>query len=1250
MKFHKLTAIALLALFLAWASPAFAQSDRGSLTGSVTDPSGAVVANARVVATNVNTGEVREATTTDEGSYSLPELRADTYRLTVEAQGFKTATIESIQVAVQVTRTADVQLEVGEVGETVTVSTDTNVLQTETPVQQTNITERQVRELPLQIGGEVAGRSPLSFIFLDSSVTSTTNADPDQGSSTSNPTSTARFRVSGGQGLGAEILVDGASVRRSQTGTEFSNVGPGPNAFQEFTISTNSFSAEFGGTTGGIINLTTRSGGNEFHGEAFEFFRDEALDANGFFRNANPNTATRTPLRQNDYGFSVSGPIYLPRFGEGGRTYVSGRNRAFFFFNYNGFRFQETETVDITVPTERMRQGDFGELLTDPYVLGFFGGPVRIFDPTAPPGSRPVIPNNDLRTYRNAAGQSIIDPIGFNIIQFYPRPTRPGVFRNYTATSIRPENTDSMTVKIDFIASDQHRLNGSYSYRRQDRLIGFTRFDGDIPAAGVFEQPFRSDIIRIQDDYTFTPTLLNHFNFGFTRYFTPNRNLTEGFDPRSLGFSELATQNRAFPLIGIPGYGDPVRSTDPRAAQGIGSSFFSDTLRDRGVELSDFMTYVRGRQTMRFGGTFRFQNFNVQQLIHPGGEFNFRAPQTSQDRENNGGWPLASLVTGATEFSFNSIQGLAPTYRQFTQAYFFQDDIKVTQRLTLNLGVRYDLPGLRREAENRFRTFDPNAANPAAGGRLGALVNAGGSDGGIPAQFETLARPDRSNIGPRVGFAYAFNDRTVVRGGVGMYYAPILYGFGGRNTLTEGTIGYNSPIGPNINGDAEARPENFLRTYRDRFTLSPTGQFIGADVDFFDPDFRTGRTVQWSVDFQRQLPYNFAIEVGYNGNRGTRLRSNFGRINGLPLNALRLGQEILGAPLSRITNPQNPAEVAFANFARTQAQSIGITLPTSNNAVFPGFNGSVSGALRPFPQYRDIRNQLESEGRSDYNALQVKLNRRFTQGIQFGLSYTFSRLETDASEDLFGDALLGGVLQSPFLERRREVSPGDVPHAVVFNYIFELPFGRGRRFLNQGGIVNALFGGFQLNAIHRYQSGVPFRVSQNDTGGFLGSDIAGFGGSLRPSLTGTAIATGNEPGGLRFQFANRAAFAFTPLPNQAPRLLEFDVNGVPTQFNVQNVAAYTAFFNDPNRFFGNAPAVFPDVRTPPYLNENIGLLKRTHFTENVSLELGIEAFNVFNRKRYLFPIINVSDIGGFGFAEVDPGSRRTVQLRARLIF
>ncbi|MDQ3754935.1 MAG: TonB-dependent receptor, partial [Acidobacteriota bacterium] len=968
------TLILMMLALVVWASPSFAQSDRGTLTGTITDPNGAVVANAKVTLTNLDTGGVRETTTSDEGSFTFPELPADPYRLTVEATGFKTATIEDIKIAVQVTRSADVTLEVGGAGETITVTADTSVLQTESPVQQTNVTERQVKELPLLTGIDTSGRTPLSFIFLDSSVVDASGSS--QGASAN------RFKVNGGQALGTEILIDGAATRRAQNGTFFGEVSPSPNAFQEFTLSTSSFSAEFGNSSGGIVNFTIKSGSNEFHGETYLLFTDESLNANGFNRNAQ-GFEKRAPEQKKDFGFNVGGPIYLPRFGEGGPAYLSGKNRAFFFFNYNGFRFDQTENVFISVPTARMRQGDFGELLTDPYVLQFFGGPVRIYDPTAPPGpNRPVIPNNDVRTYRNAAGQLVIDPIGFNILQFFPSPTRPGVYRNFLATSTKPEETNEFTGKIDFIASDTQRLAFSYSYRRRFSLAGqgdnggFLRFPGEVPATNVWEQPFRSHFARLSHDYTITPTLLNHFNAGFTRYAVANRNLTQDeIDPVSLGFSPSATQRRAFPIAGFPGYGNVITSPDPRSYQSIGSTFFSDILGDNAVQFTDFVTYVRGRQTMKFGADIRTQQFNVTQLIHPGGEFNFRNNQTSRDNENSGGWPIASLITGATEFSFNSVQTIAPAYRQFSQSYFFTDDIKVTPKLTLNVGVRYDLPGLRREAGNRFRTFDPNVINPVVG-RRGALVSANAT-GALQAEFETLAKPDRSNIGPRLGFAYALNNRTVVRGGAGLYYAPVLYGFGGMNNLTEGTIGYNTLGGPNINFGAEARPENFLRNYRPIPPIAPFGQFIGSDVDFFQRDFKTGRTLQYSLDIQRELPYNFALQISYIGNRGTRLRSDFNRINGLPLDTLKLGNAILFKPLADVTATE-----------RAYASSVGITLPASPGTVFPGFNGSVADSLRPFPQYRFIRNQLESDGRSWYNALQVKLDRRFAQGIQFGLSYT----------------------------------------------------------------------------------------------------------------------------------------------------------------------------------------------------------------------------------------------------------------------
>lgn len=1233
MKSSKLAALLTLVVMLA--ATAFGQSDRGTITGTVTDPAGAAVAGAKVTATDINTNEVRETTTSGEGSYTLPQLKADPYKVTVEAPGFKTSTADDVIVAVQVTRRADFALEIGEVSSVVTVASDsTPVLQTDTPTRQTNVTERQVKELPLLVSAESAGRTPLAFIFLDSTVTAVSGTNA--GTSTNGGTNASSFRVSGGQGLGTEILIDGAATRRTQKGTFFSEVAPGPNAYQEFTLSTSNYSAEFGNSSGGIVNFTLKSGTNDYHGEVYDLFHNDALNANSFLNNAQGLPVNRD--HQHDFGGNIGGPIFLPRFGQGGKPYYLLRNRAFFFFNFEGYRFSQGENVFVSVPTDRMRQGDFGELLTDPGVLARNGGPIRIYDPTMPVDARNPIPNNDLRGYISpVTGRSIIDPVGQSIAQFFPRATSAGVFRNYLAQSAIPNRMNSPTFKFDFVLTQNQHLSVSYAYRNNTRIAGGApRFPAPYVAANVWQQFFKSHFFRIQHDYTFSPTLLNHFNAGYNRYDVANHNTTEGFNELSLGFPAGSIQNKAFPKIDFPGYGNAADPFNPnvRAYQGIGSTFFSDQLRDNGMQFTDFITYVHGRQTMRFGADVRLGQFNVHQLLDPGGEINFRANQTANnccDRSDQG-FPIASLLTGATEFSFNSVQNVDPGWRQFSQSYFFQDDIKMSQRLTINVGVRYDLPGLRFESRDRFRGFDPNAPNPQAGGRLGAIAGAGGQ-GGVQAQNRTLAPPDHSNIGPRFGIAYSLNDKTVLRGGIGLYYAPVLYGFGGNNTLTEGTIGYNSPRPANINGGADANPDLFLRNYRQVPGIDPNGQFIGSDVDYFDTNFRTGRTLQYGVDIQRELPYNFALQLSYTGHRASRLRSDLGRINAIPLNALRLGFELLNRPLAAV----NAAERAYA-------QSVGVTLPASNNAVFTGFNGSVGQSLKPYPQYAYIRNQLESLGRSTYNAFTVKLDRRFSRGIQFGLSYTYSVLKTNASEDLFGGSPIGSILQNPYdTSSLYVVSPNSIPHVFVVNYLIELPFGKGKRWLNQGGVVDRLLGGWQLSGINRYQSGLPLVIRRTGQDAFTGSGPTGFNTDIRPNLTGQPVLTGNSDlvNG-RAQIFNPSAFGTPPSFNQ----------GAPPEFVGGAInPAYVTYYADPLRFFGNAPPVLDDARSLPFLSENVSLLKKTRLTETVTLELGAEAFNLFNRHRLTQPGSDLQDPFGFSFSAVDANyGPRVIQVRVRIIY
>lgn len=1251
MQARNLITVGLFGLLLAGGSPVLAQSDRGAITGRVTDQLGAVVVQAKVTATNVETNEVREAVTSDEGNFTIPQLQAAAYRLIVEAPGFKTATLDDVRVAVQITRTVDVKLEVGAVGETVTISgEEVPVLQTDTPVQQLNVSERQVRELPLLVAAESGGRSPLSFIFLDSSIVSNDTPGGTGTTSGSTGTNATNFRINGGQGLGADILIDGAQTRRGENGTFFSEVAPGPNAFQEFTVSTSSYSAEFGNSTGGVINFTIKTGGNDFHGEAYIFHINNALNANidrNRILNAN-NTQCRLqnvgclerPLdRQFDYGFSVGGPLYLPLFGEGGDSWWSGKNKTFFFFNYGGYRTFQSESVELTVPTLRMRNGDFGELMTDPYVLQFFGGPVQIFDPSQPVGARTAIPGNRLDQY---LGGSRISPIGRNFVNLFPLPNQTGpngssVFRNFRANTQATSRTDYYVTKLTHNLTDRQSLNFSYTFRKLPSVKGgFPRFTEPFVAQGVWDQLFKSYYARLQHDWTLTGTFINHFNAGFSRSDVSNRNFSSGIARASeLGLSPTATQDRGLPLVGFPGYGDPVNSTDPRAYQAGGSTFFDNRVRDNSVHLSDVATLIRGRHTMKFGGELRLQQLNNAAHFDIGGNFNFRSNQTGNTNDFTQGWPIASLITGRPEFSFNSNQTIDPGHRFMSYAAFFQDDFKVTSRLTLNLGLRYDFGRPREEARGRLRGFDPGVPNPAAGGRLGAIVGATGQ-GGLAAENFGLVDPDRTNFGPRFGFAYSIDEKTVVRGGYGIYYAPIIYNDFGN----AGALGY-SPGAVNINGGLDAFIT--LENYPNLPVADPSSQVVGdlnrTDLDSFTKDFKTGRTAQYTLDIQRQLPWNLAIQVGYVGSKGTRLRSNFDQINKLPLEALRLGLPLLSRRLADVT----PLERAFA-------ASVGVPLPASPDAVYPGFNnqfgdfaGSVSQALRPFPQYGIIINRLESQGQSFYNAGKVDLTRRFAQGFQAGLSYTFAKLITDAAEDVFGNSPLNGVVQNPYdRESLRTISPSIPPHSLVFNYIFEAPFGKGRRFLNRGGLVDRLVGGFQVTAIHRYRSGpalLPFIAGGQRE--FL--QRIGFLGNLRPNLTGQSFFTENQSGAVDYRYLNPAAFSRPLDYRNAPAFsLDGDLTVNP---------AYTAFYADPLRFFGNSAPTYSSLRATPFFTEDLSIMKKTRVTETTYFEIRFEIFNLFNRGRYGLPNLNLDD-GNFGISSrnADIFQPRRIQVGGRFVF
>jgi hypothetical protein len=442
----------------------------------------------------------------------------------------------------------------------------------------------------------------------------------------------------------------------------------------------------------------------------------------------------------------------------------------------------------------------------------------------------------------------------------------------------------------------------------------------------------------------------------------------------------------------------------------------------------------------------------------------------------------------------------------------------------------------------------------------------------------------------------------------------------------------NCDTGPGCT--ANERGDLFLRSFRQITPTDPNSQFIGSSVPYFDKNFKTGRTLQYGLDIQRELPYRFALTLSYTGHRASRLRSDFNRINALPFNSLRLGASLLNRNINSVT----PEERAFA-------QSVGVTIPANGNAVFPGFNGSVGQSLRPFPQYNDVTNILESQGRSWYNAGTAKLERRFAQGIQFGASYTFSKLITDASEDILGGSPIGSLIQIPGArDQLRTISPNNATHVFVVNYLIELPFGKGKRFLNRGGVTDLLLGGWQLNGIQRYQSGLPLVIRYSQRPFFGAGSVSGFSTDLRPNLTGQPIFTNNDLTGQRTQVFNPDAFATPPC---------YDCLGAPAELTGTGAInpAYAAYYSNPLRFFGDAPAVLSGTNVLPFLSENISLIKKTRLSERFTMELGAEAFNVFNRHRYNFPGSDLNDGGNFGVSSISADYQpRVIQIRVRVTY
>jgi hypothetical protein len=1204
------------------AGVAAAQSDRGAIAGTVMDSSGGVVADATVTATGADTGAVYKTITTSTGAYHISDMQVGIYNISVSSPGFKSAKQTNVLVQVNTTSSLDITLQAGDVNETVTVLADLPTLQTETSDIGTVVSERQIMELPLAVNatGQSHLRSPETFVFLTPGTAGPGTADSGSG--------IFQAKLAGGQNFGNEVLLDGASTARADSGSSFDQTAPSVEALQEFRVTTSTVPAEFGRTTGGVESFTTKSGTNNYHGSLYDIFRNEDLNAKEWFQNF--RNQPKDIDKKNDYGGSVGGPVWIPKL-------YKGHDKTFFFFSWEQYRQKQGSTATSTVPTDQERAGDFSFLLIPSNVLGTNpcdGTPIiqgQIFDPstTKTVGGvlcRTAFPNNKVP----------ISTVAQNILKFIPEPTstdKNQLANNFFFSSVNPILDTTWSVRIDHSFSDKNKLFFSFSKRDQESINGSPSLPPPIDG-GSFNHPFVTDYYRVGFDHFFSSALLNHFNVGLNRIYNNNiASSADGSDwPAKLGIS--GAHGPIFPQISFA-------ANTNQALTSYGTAQF-DANYVNSLVAADSVSWTRGRHSLRFGVDWRAYQYSIIDRSHESPGLGFDLAQTAVEPTLSGagktGDAFASFLIGAVQNWSLAVRSHQPRFDSRYVAGYAQDDFKLRSNLMINIGLRYEVETPRREASNQQSVISLTAPNPGAIGPNGPLPGAlifGGTGQGRSGGTASGAETDYRNIAPRLGFAYAPDNlfrvlgRTVLRGGYAIYYGPLTYGDFGQS-LTDGFTASPS-------ASATFDPAIFLDSGIPSFTpppnLDPAQLNGGFGFGFGGPTYlapsygRPGMVQNWSLEAERQLAPDLILSVGYVGTRGTRLRSSLAQVNNLNPKFFPLGTA-LNQDISSAT-----------------ATSLGISPP------FAGFSGNIGQALRPFPQYGGIDTDccLENLGQSTYHALLTKVERRFRNGLNLLASYTFSKTLTNADSALptFAQFSGGSLVQNSFnLKGEKSLSYQDIPHTFVVSYIYELPVGKGKKFLNKGGVVDKVLGGWQVGGVQRYQSGQPISFSCN--GGQFGGPIPAFDGCIRlnrvpgQSLLSPTASSFDGPAA-----TNSSNVGCTPQPDgtfTAPV-------GVATYFNCN------AFF-DPNAtnlvaqrgyVFGNMPRITGEVRSQKYFNEDFSIIKRVSITESQSLTLKADLVNAFNRHVFSRPDAGPAD-GTFGavFGTVD-GSRK-VQFALRYQF
>lgn len=1120
----------VVAYVLLFCSAAFGQSTFGTVAGSVLDPSGAAIPGAQVNLSNLSTGEKRSQTTGSDGIYSFVNLNPGQYRIEVEKSGFKHfmrgPVVVEVNQAVQINAT----MELGQVSQTVKVTAQTPLLQPQTSSVGQVIQRRLANELPLN------GRNVFNLFELAPSVV-------PQGQSTGTPVGTnpfgwGNYQVGGSFANESAEYVDGQPL----------NIGyinlpvliPTQDSVQEFKVQTNNTGPEWGKFSGGVMNIVTKSGTNQFHGEAYEYLRNKVLNANNFFNNA--AGIPRAPFTQNQYGGNFGGPVIIPHV-------YNGRDKTWFFFSYEGFRLRSGETFVTSVPTAAERQGNFSGL-TD-----INGNPITISDPfTGQPYANNTIPQNQL------------NPTSQKLLNLWPNPTGPGFFNNYAASTSTGGNNNNVTGRVDQVIGDHQHLAARFIY------YNVLDLPIDPLGSGVCQDRCTEIYHTYAGDVDYTneinPTTVLDLNLSSSRFLYNRAPNNAGFDLTTIGWpasfnAAIPAAMRTPPTPCVAGMADTIMCSQ-------GQSFIQD--RNTQYNISPSVTMIHGRHTIKFGGQVEIGFNNYAQTNVSSGSFAFCAPGQNCF-SNNAGFGFSDFLLGyadnpaSVENHFFG-QAVVPALTAEKQVYwstYFGDTWRLTNKLTLNLGVRYEQQRPWTERYDRQDYFDPNAPSPfaQASGLYGLkgnvlLVNSAGD----PTPYNVPVLHD--NVAPRVGFAYALNSKTVIRSGYGIFWIPTYASFGvnpNNNTINDAATSY---VGT-INGTT---PSSSISNPFPQGISAPPGRsgntgLFAANVSSINEvqlsNHPGGYVQQYNFGIQRELPYGLFGDVAYVGSKGTHLPVFAQQIDQLPDPYLSMGSQLL-------SSAPNPF------FGLITAGPL--SQPTT----------TVGQLLRPYPQYTGLSLNGQGSFFSKYNALEVTLRRRFPAGGQLLVAYTQSKLvsNTDTLTQWL-ESSVGQVQDWNNLGGESSLSSQDASHRAVISYVLDLPVGHGQRFLSgSSGPVGKAVSGWGVDGVTTFQSGFPLPISN---GTFNGTTL--FGGGSRPNVVQgcNPVLSGNAESRLNQWF---------------------------------NTACFTA---PANFTYGNESRTDPHIRVDHISNFDFAIFKNTNFgpEDRYGVQFRTEFFNIFNKPQFGYP-------------------------------